>query len=207
MSYAVTPSGAAAFVRICGTWRPLTGSTVSIGAKTKLPSGVRSEDGESVMPFPGWPLKSFDCFASTPQVALDGLLVEHRALVVAVTSAETRPPLPSAVELDFARNWTTLPAMVTLKPLLEMLVTVPRVRPAGAVKFADPSDCCAFGSFVSVSVKLPGVFSVRWTFATYGFELAAWAEPMITAKIAEHEHDAAAPQNARPESQCCRVAP
>jgi hypothetical protein len=36
----------------------------------------------------------------------------------------------------------------------------PSTNPAGAVKFAEPSDCEAFGSFVSVSVKLPDVFSV-----------------------------------------------
>jgi hypothetical protein len=54
---------------------------------------------------------------------------------------------------------------VTSKPLFETLPAAPSTKPAGAVKFAEPSDCDAFGSLVSVSVKLPGVSSVRWTLA------------------------------------------
>jgi hypothetical protein len=65
-----------------------------------------------------------------------------------------------------------------LKPEFVTLLAVPTVKPAGGVKFAEPSDCCALGSFVRVSVNEPGVFNVRWTFATYGFVLAACAEPI-----------------------------
>jgi hypothetical protein len=107
------------------------------------------------MSFPGWPLKSLDCFASTVQVA-----VVHAEIVTA-TSALTDCPLPSAIALDFARNWTTRPTTLTSNPPFVMLLTAPGAKPAGAVKFADPSDCDAFGSFVNVSVKLPGVFNVR----------------------------------------------
>jgi hypothetical protein len=75
-----------------------------MSAISKLPSGVRSEAGLRVILLPGWPLKSFDCFASTPHVALE------QSAIVTVTSALTVCPLARACELDFARNCTTLPA-------------------------------------------------------------------------------------------------
>jgi hypothetical protein len=63
-----------------------------------------------------------------------------------------------------------------VNPLFVTWLTAPSAKPAGAVKFADPSDWEAFGSFVNVSVKLFAVFKVWWTLAVYGLFDAACAE-------------------------------
>ena len=99
------------------------------------------------------PLKSFDCFTCIVHVASRPSTVDAHAHV----RRDALRPV-SAVEVE--RNSTTLPAGLTVHPVRRVVAPgggvygTTRVSDTSrAVKFADPSVCLLFVSFVSLSLS------------------------------------------------------
>src|SRR5262249_38696065 len=140
--------GAAVFVRICGICTS-PGRTVSIGAKPKLPSGVRSEPAVSIEKKLFVPRKSFDCLTATCQSA-DAQPVMRPGWAVPLASMV--PPCATALE-DDRNSMTPAASTVAVQPARAVLAAV-TWKPAGGVMFADANVWFDLGSFARLTVNV-----------------------------------------------------
>src|SRR5918994_1799893 len=143
-----------------------SGSTVSIGAISKLPSGRTFVAVPGVKSLPA-PLKSFDCFACAVHVAFIQAEASRLLTLTSTKTLERAGSVEGVSAFDVERNSTTFPLRKALQPV-RLVVRAPgsTVTPTGAMKFADPSVCLLDASFVSVSLSRADVDDNVATFCT-----------------------------------------